>query len=277
MGGVGAPGAGRLVGAGGTARRSDRSVRHPPTVFVMSRLRVLACWCAALALCAAPRAARAQSATVASFRAALDSLYAAAARGDGAALGAWLADDLTWVGAGGEATRAQLLASLGRPQAVTPRYLVDSVRVQRLGDVALVGYQRVDRRTLGGYESTARWRALDVFAWRGRRWQLVRHTQSWLVAPVTQFALDSAAMQPFVGRYAVAPGYVDDVHWERGRLVATITGFPPGAPLVPVGASVFSPDGTGALIAFERDATGRVTGYVQGFPDGRVLRRPKLP
>jgi ketosteroid isomerase-like protein len=243
----------------------------------LPRLRAPALWPVALALCAAPPAVGAQPATVETFRAVLDSLYAAAARGDSAALRPWLADDLRWTGAGGDATRAQLLAVLGRPQAVVPRYQVDSLRVQRLGDLALVDYHRVDRRTLGGYESTARWRALDVFAARGPRWQLVRHTQTWLVAPVVPVALDSAAMQPFVGRYAVAPGYVDDVHWERGRLVATVTGFPPGAPLVPVSATVFSPEGTGALIAFERDASGRVVGYVQGYPDGRVLRRPRLP
>src|SRR4051812_48946370 len=80
-----------------------------------------------------------------------------------------------------------------------------------------------------------------------------------------------------VGRYAVAPGIVDDVHMERGHPVATITGYSPGAVLVPVSASVFSPDGVGALISFERDATGRVTGYVQGYADGRVVRRTRLP
>jgi hypothetical protein len=213
----------------------------------------------------------------------LDSLYGAIARGDSAALRPWLADDLVWTdgGSGAEAGKAQLLAARGRPQPVPPRLAIDSVRTRGLGDVALVSFRRVDRRALGGYESTARWRVLDVFARRGGpsgpRWQLVRHTQTWLVAPVTPVALDAAAQQAFVGRYAVTPGVVDSVHWTRGALWATITGFPPGGRLVPVAASVFSPDGTGALIAFERDAAGRVTGYVQGFPDGRVLRRAKLP
>lgn len=246
-------------------------------VLVMLRSCGIAWSLVAVALWTVPVTARSQAASPEPFHAALDSLYAAVARGDSVALRPWLAEDLAWTGAGGDATRAQVLAVLGRPQAVTPHYEVDSVRVQHLGDVALVGYRRVDRRVLGGYESTAHWRALDVFARRAGRWQLVRHTQSWLAAPVTAVAMDSAALQPFVGRYAVAPGYVDDVHWERGRLVATITGFPPGAPLVPVSATVFSPDGTGALIAFERDAAGRVIGYVQGYPDGRVLRRRRLP
>ena len=180
-------------------------------------------------------------------------------------------------GSGAEAGKAQLLAARGRAPVILPRLEIDSVRAERVGDVALVSFRRVDRRALGTYESTARSRVLDVFARRAGGWQLVRHTQTWLVAPVTPVALDSAAQQAFVGRYAVTPGVVDSVHWEPGGLVATITGFPPGARLVPVGASVFSPDGTGALIAFERDAAGRVTGYVQGYPDGRVLRRAKLP
>lgn len=236
-------------------------------------------WVVLPGLCAGPRTARAQALSPDAFRPVLDSLYGAAARGDSAALRPWLADDLVWVvgPTGAPATKAQILAASGRPPALPTQFEVDPVRVQRIGDVALVASRRTDRRTLGGYTSVATWRVLDVFAPRTGRWHLVHHTQTWLVAPVTPVALDSAAQQAFVGRYAVAPGIVDSVHWTGGTLWATITGFPPGARLVPVGASVFSPDGTGALIAFERDAVGRVTGYVQGYPDGRVLRRRKLP
>jgi hypothetical protein len=245
----------------------------------MPRSARVALWSALLASCAAPRAARGQSAAAAVFRPVLDSLYGAAAQGDSAALRPWLADDLVWTdgGSGAEVGKARLLAARGRPPAIRPRLEIDSVRAERVGGVVLVSSRRVDRRTLGGFESTARWRVLDVFAWRGGRWRLVRHTQTWLVVPVTPVALDSAAQQPFVGRYAVTRGVVDSVHWTSGGLVATLTGFPPGARLVPVGASVFSPDGTGALVSFERDAAGRVTGYVQCYPDGRVVRRPKLP
>lgn len=178
---------------------------------------------------------------------------------------------------GGEVTKPQLLALAGQSQGPAPRFEVDSVRAEVVGGVALVSFRRVDRRALGGVEFPTRWRVLDVLAARGGRWQLVRHTQTWLVAPVRPVSLDSAALQAFVGRYQAAPGYVDDVHWEGGHLVATITGYPPGARLVPVSGTVFSPEGVGALIAFERDATGRVIGYVQGYPDGRVLRRPKVP
>lgn len=213
------------------------------------------------------------------FRGIVDSVYTAISRGDSAALGWRLADDLVWlVGAAGDkASKTQLLAAASHVQNPAVHFDVDSVEVQGLGNVALVSFRRADHRSVGGVDFPARWRVLDVFAKRAGRWQLVHHMQAWYVAQVKAVAVDSAALQAFVGKYAAAPGIVDDVHWQDGHLVATLTGFPPGARLVPVSASVFSPDGVGALIAFERDSVGRVIGYVQGYPDGRIDRRPRSP
>jgi hypothetical protein len=106
---------------------------------------------------------------------------------------------------------------------------------------------------------------------------LARHALSWLVAPVLPIVLDSVAQQAFVGRYEIAPGYVDNVHWEHWYLVATASGQSSGARLIPISRNGFSPDGVGALIVFERDAAGRVRGYVQGYPDGRVIRAARIP
>jgi hypothetical protein len=49
-----------------------------------------------------------------------------------------------------------------------------------------------------------------------------------------------------------------------------------GPELVPLSGTAFRPNGVGALLVFERDASGRVVGYVQGFPDGRVARGTRL-
>lgn len=217
--------------------------------------------------------------SVRDFRSIVDSVYAAIARGDSTALRGRLADDLVWlVGAQGDkASKTQLLVAASHVQSPPVHFDVDSVEVQSLGNVALVSFHRADHRSVGGVDFPARWRVVEVFGKRNGRWQLVHHMQAWLVAPVKAVTIDSAALQAFVGKYSAAAGIVDDVHWQDGHLVATLTGFPPGARLVPVSASVFSPEGVGALIAFERDSVGRVTGYVQGYPDGRIDRRPKLP
>lgn len=230
---------------------------------------------------ATPLIVRAQSATLAAeFRPLLLARYAAIAHADTAALGSYLADDLSWIGianAGADLSKPGLLALASVPQTPTPEYRVDSIRARRSGDMAIVEYQRSDHRRVGSAEQTTVVRAQEVFVKRGGKWLLELHTQSWVVIPVTPVAIDSVTLQAFVGRYQAALGFVDNVHWEAGHLVATATGEKVGARLVPVSASAFSPDGVAPLIVFERDSTGRVIGYVQGYPDGQVRRATRLP
>lgn len=233
----------------------------------------------------APALRSATPADTAALRPTLDALHAALARADTAALRRHLAEDLVWTDGTTGATRSRvaLLHALGARGPDGATITRDSVGVRLVGEVAFVDSRRTDVRRLGAASLATRWRVLDALAWRDGRWQLVHHARTWLVAPVAPLAgLDSAAHAPFVGAYEVAPGIVDDVRWERGALVATLRGADVpagvrGARLVPVSTSTFSPDGTGALLAFERDAAGRVVGYVQGFPDGRIQRRRRLP
>jgi ketosteroid isomerase-like protein len=235
-------------------------------------------WSAVVALSAAPCIAGAQDALANTFRPLLDAEYGAMVRGDTATVGAMLADDLVWIIGQNrsEMARSQLISAIGRMGKPAPRFVADSVHAKRLGNIATVEYRRTDHWPQGTGESVTSWKAMDVFALHKGRWLLERHTQVWLVSPVIPVALDSASMNAFVGRYQIAPGYVDNVHWEGKSLVATASGQSEGARLVPVATNVFSPDGDGALISFERDASGRVLGYVQGYPDGRVIRAPKL-
>jgi hypothetical protein len=199
--------------------------------------------------------------------------------GDTAGLRAHLSPHLRWtVGVNGSVlTRDALLAAAAPSRGPAPRFEVDSVHEMRAGGTTIIDYVRTDHRPLGSTELVTRWRALAVFTGDGPRWQLVRQSLTWLVHPAQPIALDSAALQAFVGRYQIASGYTDNVHWEDGHLVATATGQHAGARLVPVSTDAFSPDGFGALIVFERDAGGRVVGYVQGYPDGTVFRAPRLP
>jgi ketosteroid isomerase-like protein len=201
------------------------------------------------------------------------------ANADTTTLAAGMADSLVWVVATGGAvlTKSDLLAAASHRQVPAPRFDIDSVRVRLLGDVALVDYRRGDHRQVGSYERTTWTRVLDVFAHRRGGWLLERHTQTWLVVPVTPVSSDSAALAGFVGRYRIGPGYIDDVHWEGRHLVATASGQTAGATLVPVSVAAFSPDGVGPMIVFERDTTGHVVGYVQALPDGQVVRASRLP
>jgi ketosteroid isomerase-like protein len=203
---------------------------------------------------------------------------AAAARADTAVLRQQLADDLIWViGATGDAIgKTQLLAVLGTLQNPTPRFDVDSVHVRQVGNVAIVDYQRTDRRRVGGYEDAVSWRVFETYVRDGAQWQVARHVQAWVrPPPPTPAPVDSATLAPFVGHYEINPSYIDNVHFEGRELVATPTGQKEGGHLVPVSETAFLPDGVGQLLVFERDNRGHVTSYIQGYPDGRVLRARK--
>jgi hypothetical protein len=236
---------------------------------------------ALLAFAATPGSAQREQtgATLAArFHSILTAEYATIARGDTAALRQRLSDDLVWVvgPSGAEIGKAALLSGVGQVQSPTPQFSVDSVRAREIEGVALVEYLRADRRAVGSYAVTTRSRCHDVFRRRGSGWMLERHSQTWVVAPAEPIA-EPPSLDDFVGRYRIADDYVDDVHRDGARLVATASGQTAGATLIPVSIDAFSPDGVGALMVFERDRTGRVVGYVQGYPDGRVVRAQRLP
>jgi ketosteroid isomerase-like protein len=213
------------------------------------------------------------------FRDAINARNDAIARGDSATVHRGITDDMEWVvGASGMPLEAtQFLSVISHIQNPPPQFTIDSVHARDLGDVATVTYRRVDRRRAGNSEMAIWTRALEVYVRRGGRWLLAQHSHTWIVQSPPTIAMDSASLAAFVGHYRIGDGVVDNVHFEGGHLVATLTGQKEGGVLFPVSESAFSPDGVAPLIVFERDAAGRVIGYVQGDPDGSVRRARKVP
>jgi Domain of unknown function (DUF3471). len=213
-----------------------------------------------------------------------DSLYRAISRADTTALRRLLSEDLRWVSgnSGGVVTKRQLLAAASHSiPDVRLDYQLDSVATWERGAVAGVDYILTNSRTFRDYRTVFVARASDTYAREGGRWQLLRHMQTWIVHSPDTTALDSLQLEAFVGRYDRGHGYVDDVHFKNGYLVAQSTyealmGVP-GAHLYPVSRDTFSPERFAPMIVFERDERGRVTGYVQQQPDGTIARAPRLP
>lgn len=210
--------------------------------------------------------------------------YAAIAKHDTSVLRRGLSDDFRWVLAtrGQLMTKPQLIAAVAHaPSVATVAYEVDSVHVERFGDLAVIDYRLTDRRAFGTFERALVSRGTDTFVQHGRRWELLRRTQTWIVTAPATVTLDSTALRAFVGRYAHGANFIDDVHMEAGQLIATSSAESAsgvrGAHLLPVSTDAFSPDGVAPVIVFERDASGRVVGYVQQSPDGSVTRARRLP
>jgi hypothetical protein len=214
---------------------------------------------------------------------AVRAVYSAIAHADTVALREVLSKDLRWVSgnSGAVATRQQLLNAASRPiSEIRLEYQLDSVKTWERASVATVDYVLTNRRTFRDYQTVFTSRVTDTFARERGRWRLQRHIQAWTVHSPDTTSLDSLHLAAFVGRYDRGHGYIDDVHFRDGHLVAQSTYEAlmgaPGAHLYPVSANAFSPERSAPMIVFERDDHGRVTGYVQQQPDGPIARAPRL-
>jgi ketosteroid isomerase-like protein len=234
---------------------------------------------------AAPRHVGAQRPGPNNFDAerAVASIFNAISRADTAALRTLLGDDLRWIIAstGAVAAKAQLLAAAATvtPMA-TNEYAIDSVTTWRDGSIVVSEYRLTNTRAFHEYHQVLVSRATDVFTFRSGRWLLIRHTTTWIVHSPLLTDVDSVQAKAFIGHYDKGDGFVDDVHFQGGHLVAQsslekLIGAP-GATLGRVSEDTFSPDGIGPMIVFERDATGRVVGYVQQAPDGSIARASRV-
>jgi len=210
-------------------------------------------------------------------------VYATISSADTVALRELLSTELRWVlgSSGAVATKQQLLSAASRPiPDVRLEYQLDSVEALERGGVATVDYLLTNRRTFREYQTVFTSRASDTFTHESGRWRLIRHTQTWVVHPPDTTSMDSLQLAAFVGRYDRGHGYIDDVHFQNGHLVAQSTYEAligaPGAHLYPVSQNTFSPERSAPMIVFERDERGRVTGYVQQQPDGPIARAPRL-
>jgi len=210
-------------------------------------------------------------------------IYTAIAQADTAALRPLLGDDLRWVlrTSGAVAGKAQLLTAASHAlPSVSLQYEVDSLRTWQQGDFATAEYRLIDRRTFHEYQNVFVCRASDVYVRRDGRWELIRHTQAWIVHPPDTIATNPNTLAQFVGRYDRGAGFIDDVHFVDDYLVAQSTlealVGAPGAHLLQVSADTFSPGGVAPMTVFERDTAGRVVGYVQQQSDGTIARARRL-
>jgi hypothetical protein len=92
--------------------------------------------------------------------------------------------------------------------------------------------------------------------------------------------MESASLARFVGRYQRGTGYIDDMRFHNGHLLAQSTlealVGSPGARLLPVSENTFSLEGVAPMIVVERNALGEVIGYVQQAPDSTIARARRL-
>jgi ketosteroid isomerase-like protein len=208
--------------------------------------------------------------------------FAAITRGDMAAYGSSMADDLLYIPDWGTVyTKSQILARTLRTfnegvgkifQDVRDVHMVDN------GNSAILTCEVVERVIYGGQEFRDRLRRTVHFVRRNDRWLAVM-IQFTTVPESHQMSVetDSSRLDAYVGRYAWTSGLVNTISREDGKLMSQwrTTGSKTEQ-LALNDSTFFARDDLGVVI-FKKDNAGRVTHYIYRRPDGQEFKANRIP
>lgn len=207
--------------------------------------------------------------------------FSAITRGDMAAYGSSMAEDLLYIPDWGTVySKQEILARTLRTfnegvgkifQDVRDVYVVDH------GNSAILTCEVVERVIYGDQEFRDKLRRTVYFVRRNGRWlavmiQFTTVPESHRIAVET----DSTALDAYVGRYAWASGLVNTLNREGGRLMSQWRATGPKIEEFPLNdTTFFARDDLGVLI-FKKDNAGRVTHYIYRRADGQEFRANRI-
>jgi ketosteroid isomerase-like protein len=157
-------------------------------------------------------------------------------------------------------TKPELIAEITPlPPGHEGRLELTEPKVRVFGEVATLSHRDIERLSIHGVPISARYQATETWRRRDGEWKLVASQVTALLAERKPGRVeDPGALDSYVGRYALAPGFEYEVTREGDRLYVQRTGRA-REELVPWTPDVFYVSGTvrGEKV-FERDERGRV-------------------
>jgi hypothetical protein len=159
---------------------------------------------------------------------------------------------------------AALLARTSQPPIPIPAF--DDLHVY--GDVAVLRLR----------SNTPPFLSTNIFTKKGDRWQIVQ-VQTTLLPPERKVAsVDRTVLEQYIGKYEMSGGVHVTITLEAGelRMQAEQAEGRPKFHLVPASETQFFVEGGTVECTFYRDATGRVTHFLERRPTGQELRGNKV-
>jgi ketosteroid isomerase-like protein len=189
----------------------------------------------------------------------------ASASGDRAVLARYLDDRVIFVNEGGEvATKADIVDGAGPPPAGVHNELrqVDFHVELHGDDTAVTSFKDLSTFSFHGQVLHAAYLSTEVWHRDGDAWRMVSSQTLALPDDPPAAALAPALLDEYVGTYAAAPDYAIRVTRDGDRLLAAVDGGPPVAMRAELRDVFFVPGAPRLRRIFQRDAQGRVTGFV---------------
>ena len=207
--------------------------------------------------------------------------FSAITRGDMAAYGASMAEELMYIPDWGTVyTKKEILARTLRTfnEGVGKKFEdIRDVRVIDDGHSAILTCQVIEHVIYGDQKLSDKLRRTVHFVRRDGRWlaDLIQFT----TVPENRRAavrVDSARLDAYVGRYAWGSGLVNTFANEGGKLMSQWRTTSSKVEQLPLNDSTFFIRDDLGQITFMKDGAGRVTHYVYRRPDGQEFRANRI-
>lgn len=186
-------------------------------------------------------------------------------RGDGPAMAAMLDDRVVFFNEGGDqATKADMAASTpaSAQPGITTRMTVTDWRCEVHDDVAVASFIDDQQQDWHGQPFHARYRSVETWRRAGGDWRMIASETIALNDDPAAVTLPASALDDYVGAYEAAPGVRFTFMRQGDQLYAATAGGPPTLQNAEVRDLFFTPGRSRFTKLFERDAGGRVTGFV---------------
>ena len=227
---------------------------------MQNRARLVLAFVTALAATSGATASEGDSATI---RQLSQKFSDASASGDAKTLANLLDDNVAFMGEDGSLYgKHDVVAGASPPPRGVTNHLVQSdFAVQLHGDVAVTSF--TDNATFDAYGQVAHehFRSTEVWLKEHGGWKMI--SSQTLAAPQDppHVNLPAATLDQYVGSYAMAPGHVVRIERQGDGLVMTGKSGKPAPLLAEVRDVLFVPGQPRPRWVFERDGSGKVTGF----------------
>jgi hypothetical protein len=186
-------------------------------------------------------------------------------RGDAAVIDRTLDPDVVFTNeTGGIGSKQDILDSTQPPPAGAPKRTIEVTNwvLRRQGDVATATFIDVVTQVVPGQTLTLKFQSTETWAKRPDGWKMIAsHTMNVQKDP-PETMLSAAELEAYVGTYELYPGFQVRIRRAGNGLTASAN----GAAFVPSKAELrdvlFTPGVPNVRKIFQRDAAGRITGYI---------------
>jgi len=203
------------------------------------------------------------------LRSVLRERWAALARNDAQAYGAFLDDDVLIPDNGLLYDKKSLIerARTLKETASEPR----DVQVHGYKDAAVMVYRATSREPLLGKEMTEELRIVETYLKRNGRWLLTARAESEIPnANRVPARVDPELLNEYVGEYQVSPGNVVKITREGDHLMEQEPDDPKPEADLPLSASAFFQREQPGVLTFTRSPDGKVDQYVLWIYDTTI-------